>query len=153
MLCRGQRPLGFNYQSLLILPLVKINNLAHLALDSETYCLRTEYDETDSHPKIPVIQSLHVSVSHTTEDLVFEWLPEEETPLVVDDGIELPQVIIMVIVMVIILLPQLELIQNFTADCTTNYSTGSFTCLEVVFRFKRRLGWVMQTFMDFSFHS
>ena len=26
---------------------------------------------------------------------MFEWLPEEETPLVVDDGIELPQVIIM----------------------------------------------------------
>ena len=48
----------------------------------------------------------------------------------------------MLMVMVIILLPQLELIQNFTADCTTNYSTGSFTCLEVVFRFKRRLGWV-----------
>ena len=71
---------------------------------------------------------------------MFEWLPEEETPLVVDDGIELPQVIIMVVMMVIILLPQLELIQNFTADCTTNYSTGSFTCLEVVFRFKRRLG-------------
>ena len=48
-------------------------------------------------------------MSHTTEDLVFEWLPEEETPLVVDDGIELPQVIIMmvmmVMVMVIILLP------------------------------------------------
>ena len=88
-------------------------------------------------------------MSHTTEDLVFEWLPEEETPLVVDDGIELPQVIIMMmvmVVMVIILLPQLELIQNFTADCTTNYSTGSFTCLEVVFRFKRRLGWVLQTF-------
>ena len=64
-------------------------------------------------------------MSHTTEDLVFEWLPEIDTPLVVDEGIELPQ---------------LELIQNFTADCTTNYSTGSFTCLEVVFRFKRRLG-------------
>ena len=70
-----------------------------------------------------------VAVSHTTEDLVFEWLPEIDTPLVVDEGIELPQ---------------LELIQNFTADCTTNYSTGSFTCLEVVFRFKRRLGWVLR---------
>ena len=70
--------------------------MAHLALDSETYCLRTEYDETDPYPKIPVKQSLPVSVSHTTEDLVFEWLPEEETPLVVDDGIELPQVIIMI---------------------------------------------------------
>ena len=62
-------------------------------------------------------------------------------------------VMMMLMVMVIILLSQLELIQNFTADCTTNYSTGSFTCLEVVFRFKRRLGWVGQTFMDFSFHS
>ena len=61
--------------------------------------------------------------------------------------------VMVVMVMVIILLPQLELIQNFTADCTTNYSTGSFTCLEVVFRFKRRLGWVLQTFMHFSFYS
>ena len=68
------------------------------------------------------------SVSHTTEDLVFQWLPEDATPLVVDEGIELPQ---------------LELIQNFTSDCTTNYSPGSFTCLEVVFRFKRRLGCFM----------
>ena len=69
--------------------------------------------------------SISISVSHTTEDLVFEWLPEIDVPLAVDEGIELPQ---------------LELIQNFTADCTSNYSTGSFTCLEVVFRFKRRLG-------------
>ena len=68
---------------------------------------------------------MNLSVSHTTEDLVFEWLPENDMPLVVDEGIELPQ---------------LELISNFTADCTSNYSTGTFTCLEVVFRFKRRLG-------------
>ena len=82
-----------------------------------------------------------VSVSHTTEDLVFEWLPEDDTPLVVDEGIELPQ---------------LELIQNFTSDCTTNYSTGSFTCLEVVFRFKRRLGWVYclkEANKDYNFYS
>jgi hypothetical protein len=26
-------------------------------------------------------------VSHTTDDLVFEWLPEESIPLVVDEGI------------------------------------------------------------------
>ena len=82
-----------------------------------------------------IIYLMLISVSHTTEDLVFEWLPEHETPLVVDDGIELPQ---------------LELIQNFTADCTTNYSTGSFTCLEVVFRFKRRLGWVSFIFLSSS---
>ena len=82
-----------------------------------------------------------VSVSHTTEDLVFEWLPEDDTPLVVDEGIELPQ---------------LELIQNFTSDCTTNYSTGSFTCLEVVFRFKRRLGWVYclkEANKDYNFYT
>jgi len=68
------------------------------------------------------------SLSHTTEDLVFQWLPEVDMPLVVDDGIELPQ---------------LELIKNFTDDCTSNYSTGTFTCLEVVFKFKRRLGYFM----------
>ena len=76
-------------------------------------------------PWFMILTEFSVSVSHTTEDLVFEWLPEDDTPLVVDEGIELPQ---------------LELIQNYTADCTTNYSTGSFTCLEVVFKFKRRLG-------------
>ena len=65
-----------------------------------------------------------ISVSHTTDDLIFEWYPPESIPLVVEP----------------LQLPQLELIQNYTADCTTNYSTGSFTCLEVVFRFKRRLG-------------
>ena len=72
-----------------------------------------------------IYNGLKIAVSHTTEDLVFEWLPENDMPLVVDEGIELPQ---------------LELISNFTADCTSNYSTGTFTCLEVVFRFKRRLG-------------
>jgi hypothetical protein len=28
-------------------------------------------------------------VSHTTDDLVFEWLPEEGIPLVVDEGTEI----------------------------------------------------------------
>jgi len=68
------------------------------------------------------------SLSHTTDDLIFMWLAPEEVPLVVDEGIELPQ---------------LELIANYTADCTTNYSTGTFTCLEVVFRLRRRLGYFM----------
>jgi len=68
------------------------------------------------------------SLSHTTDDLIFMWLAPEEVPLVVDEGIELPQ---------------LELIENYTADCTTNYSTGEFTCLEVVFRLRRRLGYFM----------
>ena len=48
-------------------------------------------------------------VSHTTDDLVFIWLPEDKTPLAVDTGIELPQ---------------LELISNVTGDCTSVYSTG-----------------------------
>ncbi|XP_013196561.1 glycine receptor subunit alpha-2 [Amyelois transitella] len=64
------------------------------------------------------------SLSHTTDDLIFQWDPE--VPLVVDENIELPQ---------------LELIQNRTADCTQVYSTGNFTCLEVIFKLKRRLGY------------
>ena len=39
-------------------------------------------------------------MSHTTDDLVFEWFPPEETPLVVES----------------IELPQLELIANYTGD-------------------------------------
>ncbi|XP_016992180.1 glycine receptor subunit alpha-4 [Drosophila rhopaloa] len=62
------------------------------------------------------------SLSHTTDDLIFQWDPT--TPLVVDENIELPQV---------------ALIRNETADCTQVYSTGNFTCLEVVFTLKRRL--------------
>ena len=48
-------------------------------------------------------------MSHTTDDLVFIWLPEEDVPLAVDQGIELPQ---------------LELVSNNTGDCTSVYSTG-----------------------------
>jgi glycine receptor len=65
-------------------------------------------------------------VSHTTDDMKFEWDPD--VPLVVDDHIELPQ---------------LALIKNYTADCTQVYSTGNFTCLEVVFVLKRRLGYYL----------
>lgn len=50
---------------------------------------------------------LNLPVSHTTDDLIFQWDPE--VPLVVDEHIELPQ---------------LELVQNRTADCTQVYSTG-----------------------------
>lgn len=41
------------------------------------------------------------SVSHTTDDMIFQWDPD--VPLVVDEHIELPQ---------------LALIKNYTADCT-----------------------------------
>lgn len=66
------------------------------------------------------------SLSHTTEDMIFQWDPD--VPLVVDENIELPQ---------------LQLIKNYTADCTQVYSTGNFTCLEVVFVLKRRLGYYL----------
>ncbi|ROT64976.1 Glycine receptor subunit alpha-3 [Penaeus vannamei] len=63
------------------------------------------------------------SLSHTTDDLVFQW--DRSVPLVVDEHIELPQQMI---------------VSNTTSDCTQVYSTGNFTCLEIVFRLKRRLG-------------
>ncbi|XP_064107848.1 glycine receptor subunit alpha-4-like [Macrobrachium nipponense] len=71
------------------------------------------------------------SLSHTTDDLVFEWDPL--IPLVVDEGIELPQQM---------------LLSNSTAECTQVYSTGNFTCLEVVLKLKRRLGhFVFHTYL------
>ncbi|CAM1306346.1 ort (predicted) [Pycnogonum litorale] len=66
------------------------------------------------------------SLSHTTDDLVFQW--QSVDPLVVDQGIELPQ---------------LSLVKTTLADCTQMYSTGNFTCLEVIFKLKRRLGYYM----------
>ncbi|CAG0878850.1 unnamed protein product [Darwinula stevensoni] len=66
------------------------------------------------------------SISYTTDDLVFQWDPA--VPLVVDTTIQLPQ---------------LELIKTEIGDCTTEYSTGNFTCLQVVFTLKRRLGYYL----------
>ncbi|XP_023711456.1 glycine receptor subunit alpha-3 [Cryptotermes secundus] len=66
------------------------------------------------------------SLSHTTDDMVFQWDPD--VPLVVDENIELPQ---------------LQLVSNKTEDCSQVYSTGNFTCLEVVFVLKRRLGYYL----------
>ena len=54
-------------------------------------------------------------VSHTTDDLIFEWYPPESIPLVVEP----------------IQLPQLELIHNTTEDCTTSYSTGEQLSIEL----------------------
>lgn len=47
------------------------------------------------------------TVSHTTDEMIFQWDPD--VPLVVDENIELPQ---------------LQLVKNYTADCTQVYSTG-----------------------------
>ena len=74
-----------------------------------------------------MLSIISVSVSHTTDDLIFEWYPPDEIPLVVEP----------------LQLPQLELIRNTTEDCTATYSTGNFTCLMVVFKFRRMLGFFM----------
>lgn len=49
------------------------------------------------------------SVSHTTDDMIFQWDPD--VPLVVDEHIELPQ---------------LALIKNYTADCTQVSGMNAF---------------------------
>lgn len=49
-------------------------------------------------------------MSHTTDDMVFQWDPH--VPLVVDENIELPQ---------------LQLVSNKTEDCSQVYSTGKCT--------------------------
>lgn len=58
------------------------------------------------------------SVSHTTDDMIFQWDPE--VPLVVGDDIELPQ---------------LALIKNYTADCTqVKFLRINFVGLPFIFR-------------------
>ncbi|XP_076373239.1 glycine receptor subunit alpha-2-like [Tachypleus tridentatus] len=80
-----------------------------------------------SYPHDTQMCSLQMeSLSHTTDDLVFDW--EQDVPLAVDKNIELPQ---------------LDLIKTERADCTQVYSTGNFTCLEVIFTLKRRLGYYL----------
>lgn len=56
-----------------------------------------------------------ISVSHTTDDLIFRWNATD--PLVVNSKIELPQ---------------LDISHNYTADCTIEYSTGNFIYLTKV---------------------
>lgn len=63
-------------------------------------------------------------MSHTTQDLVFIWNMTD--PLVVNPEIELPQ---------------LDISNNYTTDCTIEYSTGNFTCIQIVFNLRRRLGY------------
>jgi hypothetical protein len=58
-----------------------------------------------------------IAVSYTTNDLRFEW--EKVTPLVVDKGIELPQ---------------FDIIDNVTGDCTQTYSTGICVSQPIAFQ-------------------
>lgn len=48
-------------------------------------------------------------MSYTTDDLVFDW--EKDTPLAVDESIELPQH---------------DLIDKHIGDCTMSYSSGMY---------------------------
>lgn len=68
-------------------------------------------------------------MSHTTDEMVFQWDPD--VPLVVDDNIELPQ---------------LQLIKNVTADCTQVYSTG---CLINLIKLSTNLSLNYQFFISF----
>ncbi|XP_025191059.1 glycine receptor subunit alpha-4 isoform X1 [Melanaphis sacchari] len=79
----------------------------------------------ESYPHDTQICSMMIeSLSHTTHDLVFIWNMTD--PLVVNPEIELPQ---------------LDISNNITSDCTIKYSTGNFTCLAVIFNLRRRLGY------------
>ncbi|KAK4871716.1 hypothetical protein RN001_015840 [Aquatica leii] len=79
----------------------------------------------ESYPHDTQICSMMIeSLSHTDHDLIFIW--NVTNPLVVNPDIELPQ---------------LDISNNYTADCTIEYSTGNFTCLAVVFNLRRRLGY------------
>lgn len=76
---------------------------------------------------VPLLKSrtyYSFAVSHTTQDLVFLWNMTD--PLVVNPEIELPQ---------------LDISNNYTTDCTIEYSTGNFTCIQIVFNLRRRLGY------------
>lgn len=79
----------------------------------------------ESYPHDTQVCSMMIeSLSHTVQDLVFIWNMTD--PLVVNPEIELPQ---------------LDISNNYTTDCTIEYSTGNFTCLAVVFNLRRRLGY------------
>ncbi|KAG0423962.1 hypothetical protein HPB47_000284, partial [Ixodes persulcatus] len=80
-----------------------------------------------SYPHDTQICSMQMeSLSHTTDDLVFQW--NDADPLVVHKDFELPQ---------------LDLEKTDLQDCTELYSTGNFTCLQLTFTLKRRLGYYM----------
>ncbi|XP_068222619.1 glycine receptor subunit alpha-4-like [Palaemon carinicauda] len=103
------------YQDNTILYMVKLTLVLSCAMNFQVY----PHDTQECHMKIE-------SLSHTTDDLVFMWDPE--VPVEVERSIELPQ---------------LDLVKRYTGDCTQVYSTGNFTCLEIVFTFKRRLGYYL----------
>nr|WMV64447.1 histamine-gated chloride channel subunit [Pardosa pseudoannulata] len=103
------------YSDKTILYMVKLTLLLSCSMKFQSY----PHDTQTCSMKIE-------SLSYTTDDLVFDW--EQDVPLVVDDSIELPQH---------------NLMGTTLGDCTMVYSTGNFTCIQVVFKLKRRLGYYM----------
>ncbi|XP_063704812.1 glycine receptor subunit alpha-2 isoform X2 [Culicoides brevitarsis] len=101
------------YHDKTLLYMSKLTLVLSCAMKFETYPHDTQYCSM-------MIESL----SHTVHDLVFIWNMTD--PLVVNPDIELPQ---------------LDISNNYTSDCTIEYSTGNFTCLAVVFNLRRRLGY------------
>ncbi|XP_053211730.1 glycine receptor subunit alpha-1-like isoform X2 [Panonychus citri] len=101
------------YSDKRILYMVKLTLLLSCAMKFQSY----PHDTQTCELKIE-------SLSYTTDDLIFDW--ETDSPLVVEPAIELPQH---------------ELVDYKLADCSQMYSSGNFTCVEVVFTLKRRLGY------------
>ncbi|KAH9510963.1 hypothetical protein DERF_009451 [Dermatophagoides farinae] len=101
------------YSDNTILYMVKLTLLLSCAMKFQTY----PHDTQNCTMKIE-------SLSYTTNDLVFDW--EESDPLVVEEHIELPQH---------------DLISKDIDYCTTDYSSGTFACVQVIFTIKRRLGY------------
>nr|XP_027204051.1 gamma-aminobutyric acid receptor subunit alpha-1-like isoform X1 [Dermatophagoides pteronyssinus] len=101
------------YSDNTILYMVKLTLLLSCAMKFQTY----PHDTQNCTMKIE-------SLSYTTKDLVFDW--EESDPLVVEEHIELPQH---------------DLINKDIDYCTTDYSSGTFACVQVVFTIKRRIGY------------
>ncbi|KFM78599.1 Glycine receptor subunit alpha-3, partial [Stegodyphus mimosarum] len=103
------------YKDKTILYMVKLTLILSCAMNFATYPHDTQHCSLEME-----------SLSHTTDDLIFDWQPD--VPLQVSEDIELPQ---------------LDLIKTDRKDCTQTYSTGNFTCLKVTFTLKRRLGYYM----------
>lgn len=76
-----------------------------MMIESREYCLNTSFLYLLFISYLNKI--LHFLVSHTTDDLIFLW--NSSTPLVVSEDVELPQ---------------LDIVESKTEDCTLEYSTG-----------------------------
>ncbi|XP_065583198.1 glycine receptor subunit alpha-2-like [Artemia franciscana] len=114
------------YKDKTILYMVKLSLLLSCPMNFQNY----PHDTQQCALKIE-------SLSHTTDDLVFAW--EDETPLVVDR----------------IELPQLDLVENATGDCTHVYSTvvnvdTAATKPITLSRLLKAMSWVHTDFESFD---